>query len=137
MSTQHMILGVLGRRYGWTAVLEQVQSLLVIEKLGVVRDALQEPTELVQRAERKLNQEHDHDVARLRQKLKSLVAREHNIGSVIRDVQSLLIERAHTYRKELTDADFLEGMKKETEWLFAGRCLDEAIKEFNNPNKLS
>lgn len=137
MSTQHMVLGALGRRYGWTAVLERVQSLLVIEKLGVVRDALQEPTELIRRAERKLLQEHDHELATLRQKLESLVAREHNLESVLRDVQSLLIERAHTYRKELTNADFLEGLRRETEWLFAARCLDQAIKEFNKPNKLS
>lgn len=137
MSTQHMVLGALARRYGWTAVLERVQSLLVIEKLGVVRDALQEPTELIRRAERKLLQEHDHELARLWQKLESLVAREHNLESVLRDVQSLLIERAHTYRKELANADFLEGLRRETEWLFAARCLDQAIKEFNKPNKLS
>jgi hypothetical protein len=131
-----MVLGALGRRYGWTAVLERVQTLLVIEKLGVVRDALHEPTELIRRAERKLLQEHDHELARLRQKLESLVAREYNLESVLRDVQSLLIERAHTYRKEVSNADFLEGLRRETEWLCAARCLDQAIKEFNNPNKL-
>ena len=131
MSTQHMVLGALGRRYGWTAVLEQFQSLLVIENFGVVRDALQEPTELIRRAERKLLQERGHDLARLRQKLKSLVAREQNPESVLRDVQSLLIERARTYRKEVSNADFLEGLQRETEWLFAARCLDGAIKEFN------
>jgi hypothetical protein len=86
---------------------------------------------LIRRAEGKLLQERDHDLARLRQKLKSLVAREHNPESVFRDVQSLLIERARTYRKEVSNADFLEGLQRETEWLFAARCLDGAIKEFN------
>jgi hypothetical protein len=56
---------------------------------------------------------------------------------VLRDVQSLLIERARTYRKEVTNAGFLEGLQRETERLFGARCLDQAIKEFNKLNKLS